>query len=144
MPGNVRRLLVALALPLAGCGGDCESLHALAGRVAVGAVDCGTGSDLPGAEAPLAAANACVDAAAARGGRFAVRYRILGIDSALHLVLQHEADGALHRYWVDAAPFDGSRTVDRGLCAGAATARSFSRGAVRDCTPQAQSMSVCD
>ncbi|MEZ4410871.1 MAG: hypothetical protein R3A52_30990 [Polyangiales bacterium] len=88
--------------------------------------------------------NACVDGAVARGERFSVRYRVLGVDSALTLTLQHEADGALHRYWTDATLGGDPVIVERGVCEGAPAARRFTSREVRDCEARTVSRSVCD
>lgn len=139
-----RRVLFAALLALPGCGGDCEDLDDLAARVVAGAVDCGLGTDADGSTAALSAVNACVDDATTRRARYAVRYRIRGIDSALYLVLQHEADGTLHRYWTDSGLFGEGGSVERGFCAGGARAQSFSGAAVRDCDARPISQSSCD
>lgn len=125
------------------CGSDCEDPGELAERVAPGTTDCGEASDV-GPDSALAAVNACVDGAVARGDRFSVRYRVLGVDSALTLTLQHEADGALHRYWTDAYWEGSPVTVERGVCEGAPAAQRFTSREVRDCVARAVSRSVCD
>ncbi len=88
------RLWAFAVITLFGCGDQCETFDDLASRVVSDAVVCVNGSDLNGEEATLSAANACVDAATSRGGRFAVRDRISGLDTVQYLLLQHESDGA--------------------------------------------------